>query len=143
MFGIYDSFGFLFSKVSWQLSLLIQPVFDDLNINNKQAGIILIVGDQEGITQKEVGLIQQIDRTTMTKLTDELEQKNMVERRVNPKDRRAYGLYLTENGRAVLQILEISIKSAQNEYFAGITQEEVLALKTTLERLIKRGVEHE
>lgn len=143
MFGIYDSFGFLFSKVSWQLSLLLQPVFDDLSINDKQAGIILIVGDQEGITQKEVGLIQQIDRTTMTKLIDELERKDMVERRVNPKDRRAYGLYLTENGIAVLKILEISIKSAQNEYFAGINQKEILALKTTLERLINRGAKHE
>jgi DNA-binding MarR family transcriptional regulator len=50
------------------------------------------------LTQIELATATSTDRTAMTYLLDELEQRELVERVRNPDDRRAYLIHLTRKG---------------------------------------------
>ena len=63
---------------------------------------MLVIHSKPNISQKEIGEIQRIDRTTMVALIDYLENIGFVNRIKNPSDRRAYYLSLTDKGIKVL-----------------------------------------
>lgn len=68
-------------------------------------------------------------------LVDELEQRELVERRDNPEDRRTYALYLTEKGRSTLKAIGRAAREHQEALCAGLTEEEREQLAKLLRRI--------
>lgn len=130
--GIYDSFGFLFSKASQKIQEQLHPVLESKGLIPKQMGLMFAIGDRPGITQKEAGLVQQIDRTTMTQQIDHLEGLGMVRRVQNPSDRRAYGLFLTDRGSEMVSELWEHVEKAHKAVFSKLDAEQVEALRQYL-----------
>ena len=93
---IYDSFGFLFAKASNQLQDKLSEFLSKSNLTPKHMGMILIIYENDGITQKRAGEIQQVDRTTVTQIIDYLEERGYVVLNRVANDRRAYGLSLSK-----------------------------------------------
>lgn len=136
MSGIVDSYGFLFAKASQKLHELLNPILEKEEITPKQMGLLLILEENPGITQKEAGIIQQIDRTTMTKLIDSLEKKGYAKRVSPSNDRRAYGLFLTKQGISKVANLWSSIYLAQDKLFAKLSKQQVSHLQEILQMII-------
>lgn len=137
---IHNSYGFLFAKANQRIEQLLQPSLDEMGITSKQMGLIFIVQEHPGITQIKAAEIQQIDRTTMTQLVDSLERKEFIKRNRIPEDRRAYGLYLTEQGESIFTKLWAAINDVQAVYFQRISNDQMEQLKTILLLLINEEV---
>lgn len=134
---IYESFGFLFAKASNQLQEKISPFLSEYDLSYKQMGMLLIIYENDGITQKKAGDIQQTDRTTVTQIIDYLEKYGYVLRIKNKNDRRSYGLSLTATGNDLVKEIFIEIDKIQKEYFSKLSIEEIKLLRKIMITLTK------
>lgn len=68
--------------------------------------------------QRPMDLAQAINMlpTSLTPTLDRLEDAGLVERRINPNDRRSILLYLTDEGRALKNAIENAISNAEVRY---------------------------
>ena len=71
---------------------LVPPLFRVLNL----------VDAAEGRSQQAIGEAIDVPASRMVALVDELEKRDLIERRPNPADRRVRALYLTAKGRKTL-----------------------------------------
>ena len=96
-----------------------------------------MVIELEPMTQKALGDMLRIDRTTMVTLIDDLERKGYVIRHRHPRDRRAFLIEPTDEGRAA-KVAAVRILDAQKRRFlAPLTpdqQEQLGALLKLLQR---------
>src|SRR5262249_53437073 len=70
-----------------------------IGLTARQMGILTLIVEREPMTQRGLGAELQIDRTTMVYLIDDLEEKGLLERRRHPRDRRAFLIAATAEGR--------------------------------------------
>ena len=72
-----------------------------------QYAVLAHLSYSEGINQNALADILDIEPITLARQLDRLEEAKMVERRPDPKDRRARTLYLTENAWPVLDQIRV------------------------------------
>jgi DNA-binding MarR family transcriptional regulator len=106
--------------------------FSALSSRLKGAGLdryyaVLICVDQEGgyISQQLVGRKLMIDKASMVKIVDHLDEYGFLERITNPNDRRSYHLCLTEKAKAVLPLIYEAMERLDTEVFAGFSRDQV------------------
>jgi DNA-binding MarR family transcriptional regulator len=72
---------------------------EPLGLSPRAWGVLSTLVESGPLTQIELATATSIDRTAMTYLLDELEERGLLERRRNPGDRRSYLIHLTSQGR--------------------------------------------
>lgn len=77
-----------------------------------------------GIDQASVAILIAYDRATIGGVLDRLVKKELVVRRVSPRDRRAREVYLTAEGERVWAELLPMVSALQSEILGGLTQRE-------------------
>jgi MarR family transcriptional regulator, transcriptional regulator for hemolysin len=104
-----------------------------------QWGILIWLERQPGISQKELSEFLEVEPITVARLIDRLENRGMVERRPDPRDRRIWRLHLMPAALAVLreiaqQRAEITrmVSAGIDETTLEIMTEALLRMKTTL-----------
>lgn len=63
-----------------------------------QLGALTYLGNKSGLSQNDLGARLGIDRSNTSLLVDELEERGLIERRIDNNDRRAKLVYLTRTG---------------------------------------------
>lgn len=103
--GLQGWHGFLLRKAGQRFTEQAEQALVHLNITLRQFGVLNVVDSEPGINQRMVGQTLRIDRTTIVGLVDDLEQKDLLERR-RGADRRTFALYLTDRGTVCLRDAE-------------------------------------
>ena len=133
---IYDIYSFLLGKTLQKIQEEVEPFLQSCNITNREFGLLLIILEHPGISQKEAGEIQVIDRTTMTNLVDNLSKKSLVERVVNSENRRAYRLFITAEGKNIVEKIWQVMEPIQNKALKNLNSEEINFFKMLLLKII-------
>ena len=99
--------------------------FEELGVSLAIAAPVITLqrlgdGVRHNVLADEVG----VDPAAMVRSVDQLEKAGYVERRPDPEDRRAKGLYLTESGRALAERLQQAYLPFRNAMMADVTPEE-------------------
>jgi DNA-binding MarR family transcriptional regulator len=89
-------------------------------------------------SQQDLGERLGINRTTMVKLIDRLEDTGQVMRSRKPGDRRSYVLALTDGGREALRIMEPAMAAGDDRLTAGLDPAERNRLDALLGSLLRR-----
>jgi DNA-binding MarR family transcriptional regulator len=78
-------------------------------LDPRSALVLRHVAAEQGRTQASLSSSLALPPSRIVGMVDELEQRGLLERRANPRDRRAHALWLTNRGRKVLdQIMTLS-----------------------------------
>lgn len=72
-----DYIGFIFNNSSRKFNQFAMSFFKFYDLTPEQAGIIRRLGEEEGISQKELSIRMKKDQTNITRLLDQLEKKNL------------------------------------------------------------------
>lgn len=104
----------------------------ELPMTPQQARALVYVSRNEGIRQVTLADILEIQPITLARLIDQLAEDGLVERRPDPDDRRAYGLYLTDAAQARLSDIRVIVKEVQEDALAGLSQAEIEQFERTL-----------
>lgn len=86
----------------------------------------------EGLNQAALAEMLELQPISLTRLVDRLESQRLVERRLDPQDRRARLLHLTSAGRKLVDDLDGLRAEIAGEVFDGVDE---TALATTLATL--------
>lgn len=126
------SLGFLLADVS----RLIRQRFDQrastLGLTRAQWRVLGQLRRREGIKQRDLAEILEIEDITLTRHIDRLEAKGLVERRADPNDRRARRLYLKPDTVALLDKMRLLSEATRGEALQGVSERDAERLIDTL-----------
>ncbi|MFL0410917.1 MarR family winged helix-turn-helix transcriptional regulator [Microbacterium paludicola] len=119
------------SMLGWSLTALLREwkarvsaVAEDLPHGERSYQVLAMSAHEEPPTQGALAARLGIDRTVMTYVLDELERAGLIERRLDPADRRARRIVVTEAGRGVLDELDEHVAEAEAELLSGLAPEQ-------------------
>jgi DNA-binding MarR family transcriptional regulator len=93
---------FLLSSLGFVASGGFKAALAPLGLDPRQFGVMNIVANSEGISQRAMTEPLGIPASRLVALVDGLEGQGLIERHRNPDDRRAYALSLTAKGHETL-----------------------------------------
>ncbi len=112
-----DNFGFLIHDVARLLRKNFSRRVQSVGLTQEQCRVIVHLSRCEGIQQVDLAELLEIKPITLARLLDKLQESGLIERRVNPDDRRAFRLYLTRAAHALLKkILAIGAATRSDAY---------------------------
>jgi DNA-binding MarR family transcriptional regulator len=94
--------GFTVSSIGYAVARRFRQTLAPLQLEPREFALLRTIGAAEGISQQAAGERLQIPPSRMVAFVDELEARELLERRQNPLDRRTHALYLTPAGRELL-----------------------------------------
>ena len=107
----------------------------DLPFNRNQCQVLANLARHEGVTQAALAQLLDMEPIALVRLLDGLQEAGMVERRVNPRDRRCWMLYLTPAAAPVLQQIRVVATAVREEALGGVPPERQAPLLADLLRL--------
>lgn len=101
-------------------------------------GLMVIVANNEGLSQTRLARALGIDGSTMVALLDRLEDKGWLRRARSETDRRTHALYLTDAGAALLARLTPMVEAHEADLAAGLSETEKTQLLEMLAKIAAR-----
>ncbi|MDQ1519164.1 MAG: hypothetical protein QOI55_237 [Actinomycetota bacterium] len=105
----------------------------------RHVGLLQLLSANEGLSQQALGEALGLNATRVVFLVDDMEQRGLVERRRNPKDRRSHALYLTPEGKLAL----VRVNALGREHDAQLGASLTAAERKQLALLLKRVADAE
>jgi DNA-binding MarR family transcriptional regulator len=141
----YRSVGFTVSTTGYAIARRFRELLAPLGLEPRDFALLRTVATAEGVTQQAIGERMGVKPSRMVAFVDALEQRGLLERRQNPHDRRARELFLTEQGREVLQRAFATAVAHEQRLTSDLSPEEREQLLELLARVgshlgIPRGV---
>jgi MarR family transcriptional regulator, temperature-dependent positive regulator of motility len=122
---------------------LILEVLEPFELDPAFYSVLVELSDQPGIDQRSLGEALGIDRTTVGEIVDELERRGLIDRSIDPNDRRARVLCLTKKGDALRLKIRPQMQAAQERFVSPLAARERTLFLDLLYRLVAGNLDHE
>jgi DNA-binding MarR family transcriptional regulator len=129
--------GFLVRRLHQIGDALFFVACQSKNITPVQYGVLTALSMSPWLDQKAVGRELALDRTTTAEVLKRLEEKGLIERQVNPDDRRSRLSVITKLGLKTMRTLHDSMQHSQDQLIAPLSDED----RATFMRLCTQIVE--
>jgi MarR family transcriptional regulator, transcriptional regulator for hemolysin len=108
----------------------------DLPLDLTHCRVLVALAENEGLMQQR--LAESIGSTpaVLSRILDQLEVLRLVKRRLQPGDRRARSLAITQEGRALVPLIWSIIEELQHEALKGLSTVEVEIVAKALARVL-------
>ncbi|TPG49832.1 MarR family winged helix-turn-helix transcriptional regulator [Sphingomonas glacialis] len=130
-----DSIAFMISDVS----RLMRRRFDErartIGVTRTQWRVLKILQRGEGINQGGLAELLEVEPITACRMIDRLAEAELVERRRDPNDRRAWQIYLTDRARPLLDDLGLLADEMLDSALAGISDADQARVVATLQQI--------
>lgn len=130
-----DSLDFKLVKVVNKLRCQIGRQLKHLDMTGEQWVVLARLWEEDGLNQKELAQKVLKDQANMTRILDKVVKKGWVQRLDALDDRRAYLLYLTDEGKQIVQTTYPLIVQVNRQMENGLTGQEILTLITLLNKM--------
>ena len=131
-----NSVGWLVKMISNRLDLIMKQEIKRFGLDLKQFGVLMVLFEEKGLTQTEIGKKITLPGYATTRTIDALEKKQLIERRPDERSRRSYRIYLTDKGHATGQELFIIINKINEALESVISATEKKQLTTILQKIL-------
>jgi DNA-binding MarR family transcriptional regulator len=121
--------GFILNNVTRKFSQFTVNFFKPYDITPEQAGIIRRLGEEDGITQKDLSIRMAKDQTNITRILGQLERKGLILRNQSKEDKRAFLTYLTDKGKKLNRNIVPTELEIMNIALSGISEDRRALLK--------------
>jgi DNA-binding MarR family transcriptional regulator len=127
--------GFTLSTIGYAVSRRFSELLAPLGLVPREFALLRAVGDREGRTQQAIAESLHIPPSRMVAFVDALEGRGLLERRLNPSDRRTRALHLTEEGQRLLARAFAEAVAHEQSLCGDLSQEERERLLELLSRV--------
>ncbi len=127
-------FAILNGKVSMAVNRKLYRNFKKagLEFTPEQWTVLSNLWQQEGITQQDLCNATFKDKPSMTRLIDNLEKQELVERKADKTDRRTNLIFLTKKGKKLKETANQTVLTTMQEAFSGLEEEELQVARKVL-----------
>jgi DNA-binding MarR family transcriptional regulator len=127
-----DSLGFLMADVVRLIRRAFKERLKGSSLTLAQARTLLYVSRHEGIRQVELAELLEVQPITLVRLLDQLVAARVVERRRDPRDRRAYRIHLRPAAQAHLAAIERVAAQIRADALRGVSAQQADQMSRTL-----------
>ena len=127
--------NFVLTKAQNAVHQLFKAELAPYGVTPGQYGVLRCLWDQNGMTAKQLADRLSLDGSTITGILDRMEQKGLIERHTDPRDRRALKVVLTDQGWNLKEPLTKAIEEANRKALQSFSQEEAELLKKLLDEI--------
>ncbi|HSK14405.1 MAG TPA: MarR family transcriptional regulator [Phnomibacter sp.] len=106
-----------------------------LDITVEQWSVLVHLWKYDGVSQQELSTRTFRDKPSITRLVDNLEKLELVQRQASDSDRRINRIYLTEKGLALRDPTMDLANQTLNEGLEGISKDDIEITKRVLEQV--------
>ncbi|MDQ1005355.1 DNA-binding MarR family transcriptional regulator [Neobacillus niacini] len=132
---IEDEIRELLDKISAQMRRDYNHLLHDVNLHVGQDNLLCKLWTKDGVTQVELCEQLKCEPPTVTNMVKALEQKGLVYRQKDEKDRRVTRIYLTTEGLNLKDPVHERWRKQQDKLLAGILPEERLLLRRLMKQM--------
>jgi len=100
--------------------------------------VLFRLREQEGLSQVDLADVLELQPISLVRLLDRLVERGLLERRHDPKDRRANRLFLTERGHQLVDDLDSLRDAIATDVLHGVPAEAIEASLGTLRDIKER-----
>lgn len=136
------NFGFLLNDVARLMRTTFDRRVKRLGFTRSQWWVLNHLFRNDGVTQSELADILEVEKATLGRLLDRMEQKGWIRREGDAGDRRAKRVFLTEEVEPAIKAMRAAAGELRRDAVAGLSasqQEQfvdtLLAIKANLQRL--------
>jgi DNA-binding MarR family transcriptional regulator len=129
---------FLLKRLGFAAKIRSMEVYEREGLNPYHYAILALLDEGVPETQAAIADALGYDRGTLVGLLDELEEKDLVERKRDPHDRRRHLVRLTGDGKRTLGRLRTCAKKVEEDFLAPLNPEQREQLHELLLELAER-----
>ena len=122
-----------------QVSRLMRRAFDEkarsIGATRPQWQVLALLSTNEGINQGGLAEILEVEPITLGRMIDRLQDAELVERRADPADRRAWRLFLTGKAQLLLKQLRPLADEMLEAALDGVSADQRDQLAETMRRM--------
>jgi DNA-binding MarR family transcriptional regulator len=128
-------FTYCFSKTMLRLRSDLTTEYSSLGLQLPQGGILDILSKSGPLNQIALGEQIGIDKASMVKLIDGLEEPGYVERKTHPGDRRAKTVEITAKGKKLLAKVLAARERVEKDFLSSLTEKEAATFRELTRKL--------
>jgi DNA-binding MarR family transcriptional regulator len=129
--------GYCLHKVALRLRANLDARAARFGMVSPQYGMLVILSLEGVMKQNELGSYMAMDKATMVRMLDGLEDLGYIRRRPSDEDRRAKLVELTADGRKVITALHKLREEAEKEFLSPLSTSERAQLRDLVLRLMR------
>src|SRR5919107_5398594 len=111
-----------------------------MGVTRAQWKVLFRLTRQPGLRQIELADMLDIEPITLSRIVDRLEEAELVERKADPADRRAWRLHVTARARPLVEKLRAVADEMIAEAFAGIEPKDIEITRQVLAKARQNAV---
>jgi DNA-binding MarR family transcriptional regulator len=135
------NFGFILHDVARLLRTTFDRRVREIGLTRSQWWVLNHLFRNNGVTQSELAEILEVEKATLGRLLDRIEQKGWVRREGDANDRRAKRVFLTEEVEPAIKAMRAAAADMRRDAIAGLSTEQqeqfvdvLLTIKANLSR---------
>lgn len=133
--GLKDFVGYACAKLGFRIRQRMEELLVGEGLVAPQAGILRLLQTVGPMTQVELGQHMLIDKATMVRMLDGLEERGYAVRNEHAEDRRAKVLTITAKGAKILDKVKEARIKAEGEALAPLAAKEQAEFRRLLQKL--------
>lgn len=130
-----DAIGFIINSTGRNLILLLNHKFTQYGITSEQWSLLKRLEEQDGVSIKDLTYRVEKDQGNVTRILDVLEKRELVKRTPNPDDKRSSLVFLTEEGKGLMENLIPIDEELQEVILNGVSKEELTLFKKIISKI--------
>jgi len=131
---ITEALGYLMFQICRAHRNKAQELLSELGLYTGQEILLMHLWLEDGLTQTALAERLCIQRATLTKTLDRLEQAGLVARRPDDEDRRVTRVHITDKGQELRRSIERVWREVEAQSFGNLSLEEHNTLRRLLEK---------
>ena len=137
VYRLDDTLGFSMHKATVRLRQALGQRLRGFDLTPEQFGVLARLWEREGRCQRDLAELLFKDKPTITRMLDKLDQRGLVRREPDAKDRRIFRVYLTERGKDLEQPVLEAIRGVRGRAYRGLSVQQQDRLKGELELIVR------
>lgn len=132
--------GFCMFKVGLIFRGKINERLEEFGVISPQYGLLNILKETQRASQIDLGHLMRIDKASMVKMVDGLEELKYVRRVASSEDRRVKYIELTAAGQSALKKMNKIRDQVEEKFLEDLTEKEKKSLKELLHKLMSSKI---
>jgi len=135
-------FGLHLSIILRRGQMYLDRKLEPFDVRAGQIPILRLLGIKDGINQESIRKFLHLDKGTIAKTIKPLISKGYITRKTDPKDKRAYQIFLTRKGREIMPDVKNAVTRWTDALTADFTEEEIETAYALLSRMSENAIKY-
>ena len=144
IYSLDESLGYWLYRSHSRVSAALRQTFQDSghDLTPEQWAVLYRLREQEGLNQIQLSEKTHKDRHNITRILKQLDKRGYIEKRNDRNDKRAYRIYLTQNGRFLYKNIKPLVVKHRDRISRGLKANDLLKVRKCLEQVIHNVNKH-